>query len=91
MNDPQQNRCPDDCLPGIAVAKNNRAGRVGEEAQRRKHDNQIGDVGDNRAKPVAPGGAKAHQLAESFARVGKDTAVEVGANAGQQEHGEGEE
>ena len=91
MDNPQQDRGADDGLPGIAIAEQAQFGRIGKEAERREDDNQVGDVGDNRAQPVAPGGAEANQLAETFPGVGENTAVEVGANRREQQHGKGEE
>ena len=90
VDDPQQNRRANDRLPGITIAKQAQLRGIGEKTERRKDDNQIGDVGDHRAQPVSPGGAEADQFAESFASVGEDPAVEVGTNTGQQQHGESE-
>ena len=82
MDNPQQNRSASDRLPGVAIAKQAQLRGIGEETERRKDDDQIGDVGDHRAEPVSPGGTEANQLTEPFAGVGEDPAVEVGANAG---------
>ena len=86
MHHPQQQRCAQHRLPGIAVAEHHAVRRVGKKAQRRENDHQIGDIGDYRAQPVAPGGTEAEQLAETGARIGKDTAVEVRLQPGEQQH-----
>ena len=91
MHHPQQDRRAHDRLPGIPVAENNGVRSIGKEAERGKNNHQIRDVGDHRAQPVAPGGAKTDKFTETFAGIGEDTAVKIGANAGQQQHGEGEE
>ncbi len=60
------------------IAKQAQLRSIGRKTERRKDDNQIGDIGDHRAQPVSPCGAEADQFAESFASVGEDPAARSG-------------
>ena len=78
MYSPDQHRAQGDGGGGISFPQNHLLGRIDEVAQRTAEHHHVGDVGQQLADPVAPGGIEADQTAETRLGVGEDATIQIG-------------
>ena len=67
----------------VAVTEDDVVGGIEEVAQRAEHHDGVGDVGQQLAEPVTPGGVEADEVAEARLGITEDTAVEIRAAHGE--------
>ncbi|MNE16949.1 hypothetical protein D3C80_1099110 [compost metagenome] len=68
---------------GVAVAEDDVVRRVEEVAQGAEHHYGVGDVGQQLAEPVAPGGVEADEITETGLGVTEDAPIEIRATHGE--------
>ena len=83
MHRPDQDGGQRDGHRRIAVTEDDVVRRIEEVAQGAEHHDGVGDVGQQLAEPVTPGGVEADKIAETGFGIAEDTAIEIGAAHGE--------
>lgn len=83
MHRPDEQGSERDGDRGVAVTEDDIVRRVEEVAQRTEHHDGVGDVGQQLAQPVTPGGVEADEIPEPRLGVAEDAAIEIRSTHGE--------